>query len=162
MALSVILNWAPGKTALSNLLWRMRILRQAAVIHQMMMMCEDFCDTCRSPFVLVKIGDVLSKNKNCHLYSNMPTAERIMGLSSEGSKECSVGCVENHYKFSVNECCRMRPCVDPVLTSIIEAFLTSNVTMLQIRLSHLIMKAENCVMSCKASVLKYLRKKRAA
>lgn len=64
MASSVILNLAPGKTALSNLLWRMRILRRAAVIHQMMMMCEDFCNTCRSPFVLVKIwGCVVQKQK---------------------------------------------------------------------------------------------------
>lgn len=91
----------------------------------------------------------------------MPTTGTMIGLFCEGSKECFVGCVENHYNFSVNECCRMRPWVHPALTFITEAFLTSSVTVLQIKLPHFITKAKNCVMSWKASVLKCLRRRSA-
>lgn len=80
----------------------------------------------------------------------MPTAGKMMGLTSIGGKEYFLGCVETDYDFSVDECCRVRPWVDPVLTSLIEAFLTSNVTMLQIRFSHLIIKT---TVSCLAKLL---------
>lgn len=99
MASSVILNLAPGKTALSNLLWRMMILRRAALIHQMMTMCEDFCTICRSFFWFHEnMGMYYQKKKKKLSYVvTYPIRRRVMGLLSEESKECCVGCVEHYY-----------------------------------------------------------------
>lgn len=92
MASSVILNLAPGKTALSNLLWRMRILRRAAVIHQMMMMCEDFCNTCRSPFVLVKImGMCCPKTKIIIYVVTCPLQGQWLDFSVKEAKNILLG-----------------------------------------------------------------------
>lgn len=59
-------------------------------------------------FDLVKIWGSIVQKKNSNICSNIHTRGRMMGLFSEETKECCVGCVEHCYDFFVNECGRMR------------------------------------------------------